>query len=78
MTKDNEAVREGLRAEYEQMNSTPFAAMGLTYRQAGEHADYRAVGKPEAPAADEAHGEQREERGNADFPAGDGYSSSEE
>lgn len=60
------------------MNSTPFAAMGLTYRQAGEHADYQAAGKPEAPAADGMNGERSEGRGTAEFFPDDDYPASEE
>ncbi|MBC8080870.1 MAG: hypothetical protein H7X86_11030 [Gorillibacterium sp.] len=35
MKADQEAVWEGLKVEYEQMNAAPFAAIGLTYDQAG-------------------------------------------
>ena len=40
MKADKQAVWEGLQVEYEQMNAAPFAAIGLTYEQAGLEDSY--------------------------------------
>ncbi|MCL6458302.1 MAG: hypothetical protein K6T85_09880 [Gorillibacterium sp.] len=55
MKADQEAVWEGLKAEFEQMNAAPFAYTGLTYQQAGLEDIYteEAATEEESPKEDD-------------------------
>jgi len=77
MTRNNDAVREGLKAEFEQMNSAPFAALGLTYCQAGQEVDYLSTGVPgeaEKHRLSEKRAEARQDEG---YSSADGHPAQE-